>query len=87
MDNGQNSLNTNGYASNQLSKSLTAIKHNIDDCNASTTSNDSISDQSFFALSRSRCDSLSVDDEKESKVLVIYTGGTIGMIRNDDDGK
>lgn len=28
-----------------------------------------------------------VDDENESKVLVIYTGGTIGMIRNDDNSE
>lgn len=37
---------------------------------------------------RRRCDSMTGDkdgDQNESKVLVIYTGGTIGMIRNDDD--
>lgn len=26
-------------------------------------------------------------DQNESKVLVIYTGGTIGMIRNDENSK
>lgn len=26
-------------------------------------------------------------DHTESKVLVIYTGGTIGMMRNENDGK
>jgi len=39
---------------------------------------------------RRRCDSMTANedgDQNESKVLVIYTGGTIGMIRNDDDSK
>jgi len=39
---------------------------------------------------RRRCDSMSANedgDQNESKVLVIYTGGTIGMIRNDDNSK
>lgn len=26
-------------------------------------------------------------DEKEAKVLVLYTGGTIGMLRNDKNGE
>lgn len=30
---------------------------------------------------------LGSSDETESKVLVIYTGGTIGMMRNDNNGK
>jgi len=37
---------------------------------------------------RMRCDSMTASedgDQNESKVLVIYTGGTIGMIRNGDD--
>lgn len=37
---------------------------------------------------RRRCDSMTAPedgDQNESKVLVIYTGGTIGMIRNHDD--
>ncbi|KAL4105333.1 hypothetical protein QTP88_020578 [Uroleucon formosanum] len=37
---------------------------------------------------RRRCDSMTKTedgDQNESKVLVIYTGGTIGMIRNDDN--
>jgi len=39
---------------------------------------------------RRRCDSVPSNedgDQNESKVLVIYTGGTIGMIRNDDNSK
>jgi len=39
---------------------------------------------------RRRCDSMTANedgDQNESKVLVIYTGGTIGMIRNDDNSK
>lgn len=39
---------------------------------------------------RRRCDSVTANedgDQNESKVLVIYTGGTIGMIRNDDNSK
>lgn len=39
---------------------------------------------------RRRCDSMTGaedGDHNESKVLVIYTGGTIGMIRNDEDSK
>lgn len=39
---------------------------------------------------RRRCDSMTKTedgDQNESKVLVIYTGGTIGMIRNDDNSK
>lgn len=39
---------------------------------------------------RKRCDSLPAaedGDQNESKVLVIYTGGTIGMIRNADNSK
>ncbi|XP_050434885.1 L-asparaginase [Adelges cooleyi] len=53
----------------------------------STMSFDSTSSGSnvFSAFSRNRCDSIALDDDKESKILVIYTGGTIGMIRNDDD--
>lgn len=27
------------------------------------------------------------DNESEAKVLVIYTGGTIGMMRNEHNGK
>jgi hypothetical protein len=47
---------------------------------------ESTSPQSF----RTRCDSMTAredDDQNESKVLVIYTGGTIGMMRNDEDSK
>lgn len=39
---------------------------------------------------RRRCDSMTKTedgDQNESKVLVIYTGGTIGMIRNEDNSK
>lgn len=39
---------------------------------------------------RKRCDSIPSaedGDQNESKVLVIYTGGTIGMIRNAEDSK
>lgn len=39
---------------------------------------------------RIRSDSISNNengDQNESKVLVIYTGGTIGMIRNDENSK
>lgn len=39
---------------------------------------------------RRRCDSttgVEDGDKNESKVLVIYTGGTIGMIRNDENSK
>lgn len=27
------------------------------------------------------------DEGSEAKVLIIYTGGTIGMMRNENDGK
>jgi len=46
----------------------------------------SMSQQPF----RRRSDSMTKTedgDQNESKVLVIYTGGTIGMIRNDDNSK
>lgn len=39
---------------------------------------------------RRRCDSMTAredGDQNESKVLVLYTGGTIGMMRNDEDSK
>lgn len=39
---------------------------------------------------RKRCDSTTTvedGDQNESKVLVIYTGGTIGMIRNNENSK
>lgn len=39
---------------------------------------------------RRRCNSMSATedgDKNESKVLVIYTGGTIGMVRNNDNRK
>lgn len=30
--------------------------------------------------------SLAIESVRESRVLVLYTGGTIGMIRNEDGG-
>lgn len=81
-----NNGDSNGYSNNLVLKPSPAIKNHSDEFSTSPASNDSIIDGSLFALSRSRCDSMTVDDDNESKVLVIYTGGTIGMIRNDDDG-
>lgn len=55
----------------------------------------SLNQQQYFGSTppqsfRRRCDSMTAredDDQNESKVLVIYTGGTIGMMRNDEDSK
>lgn len=41
----------------------------------------------FFRKSESAVEDSAGDLQNESKVLVIYTGGTIGMIRNDENSK